>query len=206
MNIYSHQKYVVYHITYAGDKLPPNYIGSTTIDKIQQGYKGSVCSKEFKSIWQSEVKANPHLFSVQIISYHDTRPAATYKELQIQKLFNVVKNPLFVNKAYASVNGFFGMNICGENNPNFGKTPSEKTKNKLSIAMSGENNPNFGKQAWNKGKTPHNKGKPNSDKTRAKISKSLTGKTQTKIICPHCNKTGGNTAMKRYHFDNCKFK
>lgn len=121
MNIYSHQKYVVYHTTYSGNKLPANYIGSTSLEQIQKGYKGSVSSKEFKSIWKSEVKANPHLFSVQIISYHDTRPAATYKELQVQKIFNVVTNSLFVNKSYAQPNGFFGMNTSGKNNGNHGK-------------------------------------------------------------------------------------
>ena len=26
------------------------------------------------------------------------------------------------------------------------------------------------------------------------------------VTCPHCNKTGGATNMKRYHFDNCKKK
>ena len=27
-----------------------------------------------------------------------------------------------------------------------------------------------------------------------------------KIICPHCGKEGNNANMKRYHFDNCKYK
>lgn len=26
----------------------------------------------------------------------------------------------------------------------------------------------------------------------------------TKLICPHCNKEGGISQMKRYHLDNCK--
>jgi hypothetical protein len=26
------------------------------------------------------------------------------------------------------------------------------------------------------------------------------------VTCPHCNRTGGATNMKRYHFDNCKKK
>ena len=29
-------------------------------------------------------------------------------------------------------------------------------------------------------------------------------KSQYKITCPHCNKTGGSANMKRYHMDNCK--
>lgn len=27
---------------------------------------------------------------------------------------------------------------------------------------------------------------------------------QKRIECPHCGKVGGKSAMKRYHFDNCK--
>lgn len=31
-------------------------------------------------------------------------------------------------------------------------------------------------------------------------------KPQEKIKCPHCNKVGGNSIMKRHHFDNCKIR
>ena len=121
-NTYTEQKqYVVYHTTYSGDKFPANYIGSTSLRKFKSGYKGSVASKNYKSIWDSELKENPHLFSVIIISYHDTRPEATYKELQLQKIFNVVENPLFVNMSYAKPNGFFGKDNSGPNNPMYGK-------------------------------------------------------------------------------------
>ena len=26
------------------------------------------------------------------------------------------------------------------------------------------------------------------------------------VVCPHCNKSGKINGMKRYHFDNCKYK
>jgi len=29
-------------------------------------------------------------------------------------------------------------------------------------------------------------------------------KPQATVACPHCPKEGGNSLMKRYHFDNCK--
>lgn len=44
-------QYCVYHTTYIGNKLPPNYIGSTSVEKIKKGYYGSVKSKSYKSIW-----------------------------------------------------------------------------------------------------------------------------------------------------------
>jgi hypothetical protein len=117
-NTYTEQKYCVYITHYSGNALstktestisPSNYIGSTSVDKINNGYKGSVSSKKYKTIWESELKNNPHLFSVEIISYHDTRPEATYKELQLQRIFNVLTNPLFVNMSYAQPKGYLGM-------------------------------------------------------------------------------------------------
>ena len=124
-NTYTEQKYCVYITHYSENKLPSknnsaitpsNYIGTTSVDKINNGYKGSVSSKKYKTIWESELKNNPQLFSVEIISYHDTRPEATYKELQLQRIFNVVKNPLFINMAYASINGCHGMDVSGKLN------------------------------------------------------------------------------------------
>jgi hypothetical protein len=38
----------------------------------------------------------------------------------------------------------------------------------------------------------------------AKRSKKLTGYVHKKIQCPHCGESGGQTAIKRWHFDNCK--
>lgn len=43
----------------------------------------------------------------------------------------------------------------------------------------------------------------NTEAVRAKISQTLKGTTQPVVVCPHCDKQGGN-AMKRWHFGNCK--
>jgi len=34
----------------------------------------------------------------------------------------------------------------------------------------------------------------------------LLGKNLTKVTCPHCGLVGKGSNMKRYHFDNCKWK
>jgi hypothetical protein len=64
-----------------------------------------------------------------------------------------------------------------------GRTLSEETKAKLSAA---------------------NKGRTFSDESKAKMSAAQKGKPQSKVECPHCQKTGGPGAMKQWHFDNCK--
>ena len=50
---------------------------------------------------------------------------------------------------------------------------------------------------------------PHTEDAIARISKGRKGKGTGKhreTTCPHCGKEGGDRAMKRYHFDNCKHK
>lgn len=123
--------FCVYLISYKGNKLPPFYIGSTSVKKIQDGYKGSVKSKAYAKMWKAEVAANPHLFKAMVVSLHKTRKEATVKEHTLQTKMGVVKSPLYVNMAVASKDGFFGMDVSGELNPNFGKKASVETKAKM---------------------------------------------------------------------------
>lgn len=122
--------FCVYLISYRGNKLPPFYIGSSSVEKIQNGYRGSVKSKAYAKTWKTELTANPHLFKATIISTHDNRKDATLKEHYLQTTLGVIKSPLYVNMAVASIDGFFGMNVSGELNPHFGKkhTPGAKIK------------------------------------------------------------------------------
>jgi len=113
--------YCTYLTVYFGNKLPMFYIGSSFVVKINNGYHGSVSSKKYKSIWQSESKNNPHLFKTKIISYHNTRKSATEKELFLQKKMNVVKSTMYINESFATVNGCYGRDVKLENNPNYNK-------------------------------------------------------------------------------------
>ena len=92
---------------------------------------------------------------------------------------------------------------------NKGIPTSEETKKKQSLAKIG--------------KPSHRKGAVLSDETIAKIKanrpkvvlseagrqaiiKANTGRKHGTLTCPHCGKTGGLTAMPRWHFNNCKEK
>ena len=61
-------------------------------------------------------------------------------------------------------------------------------------------------QTWKDNISKAGKGKPKSQAMKDNLSKARKGKPQTKITCPHCGRTGGNSNMIRYHFDNCKHK
>jgi hypothetical protein len=80
--------------------------------------------------------------------------------------------------------------ICENHIGMRGKKHSEKTREKISEA--------------NKGEKHYNYGKHHSNETRKKMSGAQKGIPKSKIICPHCSKLGGSSAMKRWHFDNCK--
>lgn len=96
----------------------------------------------------------------------------------------------------------------GENNPFYGKKHSQETKNKISKTnqgkLSGNKNPFYGK----KHDIHPMKGKHHSQETINKIREGNKNKTYThKVIqCSHCLKSGGDNVMKRWHFDNCKYK
>ena len=117
--------------------MPANYIGSSSVDKVlNKNYHGSVASKRYKAIWLSELLLHPELFSTVIVSYHDTRSNATYRELQIQRTLNVVKSDLFINRAYASINGYGDTTYTSEekeitnkkkSDAHINRTPQEKT-------------------------------------------------------------------------------
>lgn len=143
--------YCTYLTIYSGNKLPPFYIGSTSVSNIDKGYNGSVKSKKYKKIWIDEINNNPELFKTIIISKHKSRKDALKKELFFQRSLNVVKNPMYINQSMAAPNGYFGRNVYKENHPNYGKRGKEvnwygkkrskKSKDNYSKSKLGHKNP-----------------------------------------------------------------
>lgn len=129
------KRYVVYLTRYSGDKLPPWYIGSSTEEKVLNGYNGSVRSKKWKNIYYKELKENKSLFKTRILSYHLTREESLKEELRLQRMHLVVKSEKYFNESYATPNGFFGRDISGELNPFYGKTHTSEYKAKREITL-----------------------------------------------------------------------
>ena len=128
--------YCVYLVTYNGNLLPKYYIGSTSIEKVNSGkYFGSVSSKKWKETFKSELLNNTHLFSIEILSKHELRIDALKEELKIQIKNNVVNSTQYINESFATINGMFGRDVKGKNNPMFGKKRLDS-----SLRMAGENN------------------------------------------------------------------
>lgn len=141
----------VYLTIYSGNKLPPFYIGSSTVEKVNNGYFGSVKSLEYSAIWKEETTNNPHHFKCRIISTHPTKKAALAREEELQRKLNVIKNPLYINKSYACKNGIFGRIGSVKTHHSYGKRGNEvgwygakrsdKSKKLYSTSKVGDKNP-----------------------------------------------------------------
>lgn len=114
--------FCTYLTVYSGNLFPKRYIGSTSVEKIQKGYHGSVASEDYKDLWEQELRDNPFLFKTRILTTHSDREEATQKELEIQKKYDVVIDEDYVNKSFAQPNGFFGRDVSGNKNPMHGKS------------------------------------------------------------------------------------
>ena len=73
----------------------------------------------------------------------------------------------------------------GENNPNFGKTASDKTRKLQSVKATG---------------------RKQSEKTIQRKADAIRGLKREKKLCPHCNQMIAVNGYARWHGDNCKSK
>lgn len=118
----------------------------------------------------------------------------------------------------------------GENNPFYGQTHTEETKNKISESKTGSkysdefkkkcskrmlgNTINNGRKHNDKTKQKHSEnnsgegnhmfGKQHSEKTLNLISDRIKESKKIKIKCEHCNKEVDKGNFNRWHGDNCK--
>jgi len=118
--------WVTYLTVYKGNKLPPFYIGYTKETKMKRGYKGSVKSKKYREIWNSEIQENSNLFETKILTRHLTKEDALHKEEKLHLSLKVHKNILYVNQCIS--NKKFATQK--------GRKLSEETKRKIGLANS----------------------------------------------------------------------
>ena len=90
----------------------------------------------------------------------------------------------------------------GIGNCNIGRKLSKQHRKNISVAKKASqyNHPDAVRQKISESKKGQQTrlGAITSDECKEKMRKPVT--------CPHCNKTGGLTGMKRWHFDNCKHR
>ena len=227
-------EYCTYLTTYRGTKMPMFYIGRSNVRSVQNGYRGSVSSKLYKQIWLEELEHNPHLFETKILTTHATQKEAAVQEEYFHKKHQVHKNPLYINQAtgagtfHADIRGkknpFYGSSRTGEQNPMYGKTHSERTRQKMSSSGKGKHSQPKTEE-FRQTMSEHYAGKTYEERFgveyAAEIRAKQSGKIRTeehkqnirnnpyhanrpKLRCPHCQKEVSASNLKRWHGDNCK--
>lgn len=162
--------YCTYLTIYRGNRLPPFYIGRTTVAAITNGYRGSVSSRMYKETWKAEIRDNPELFHTIILTRHVNKKESAEREERFHASLQVHKNPMYINMATASgdfytshkgaENFWFGKDRSGERNPMYGRRHSERTKTLISKNSKGKN-----------------KGVPKSKEHVQRVRESLSGRT-----------------------------
>lgn len=105
---------------------------------------------------------------------------------------------------------------CGDKHPMYGKKHTEEARKKIKEARAKQIMKPMSEETRKKISLA-NKGKPISENLRLAVIESNKRRTGIKrkgsgckgvkqklVTCPYCGKTGGISAMKQHHFDNCK--
>jgi hypothetical protein len=177
------------------------------------------------------LKSRPDDFVKFVIMTFDTRDEAHQHEIDLHNEYDVGKNPRFYNKVKSTSTGFntAGIKLSQDHKDKIGAAqkgkpgmkPTQETRDKMSAAGKGKNQgpqkkatcPHCGKlggisamKHYHFDNCPTYTGKACKKLSQDKISvgkKGIKIGPQKKATCPHCGKSGGISAMKRLHFDNC---
>jgi hypothetical protein len=226
-------EYCTYLTIYRGNKMPPFYIGRSSVKNVQKGYHGTVSSKLYKQVWLDELEQNPHLFETKILTTHSTKKEAAEQEEYLHKKHQVHKNPLYINQAtgagtfHADVKGkknpWYGKSRSGELNPMYGRTHSERTRQKMSSNGKGKHSQPKTEE-FKQAARERQLGKSYEERFGAEYAKQIRDKqrgpkslehiqkikenpyhaNRPKLRCPHCQKEVSASNLKRWHGDNCK--
>jgi hypothetical protein len=158
------------------------------LDNPPQFAKLNLTTKEWEEMVLEELDPTipmaPYTFGKEHHWWGRKHTEETKRKIALSKLGR--KMPQCGNKGKA--NPMYG--VRGEEHHWWGRKHSADARKRMSEAK--------------KDYVPWNVGKSHSESTRKNISQAL--KNKPKISCPHCDKVGSASNMKRYHFDNCKRK
>ena len=198
-------KFIIYKTTNLLDG--KYYIGCHCTEDINDSYLGS--GKHLKSAIKKYGREN---FVKEILYIFDNKEDMFNKEIEIVNE-DFVNDPMTYNLKQGGSGGnpgivgaFFGKKHKADSIERIRKaslkqvtTPEKRLR--LSINNWAKKDPKSHREQVSKA----NKGIPKSESHKEKLRQINLGKKHNVISCPHCGKEGGERAIKRWHFDNCKY-
>lgn len=183
------------------------YIGMHSTNNLDDGYMGSGTRLRY-----SINKYGKENHTMEILEFFSTREELCKREEEMITITEVTEK----NCMNMKIGGQYSSGMLG-------KKHSIETREKMSIKGKGRIFSDAHKLALKesrkkqtftdetlKKKSDSMKGnknglgyKPTDESNKARSLK-VKGRKQETIICPYCQATGGISAMKRHHFENCK--
>ena len=186
------------------------YIGVHRTTNLNDGYMGSG-----KIIKNAIEKYGVENFSKTILEFFNNEDEMYQREKEVvtdefliqDHVYNLRRggNGGFDYINSSGIKKFHGKKHTEESKKLMGHTISDEEKMKLSARSQGNN---FNPKLRLKG-SDHPASKAKSEKHKAKISETMKNNKDElykTLECPHCGKIGGDRALKRWHFDNCKLR
>jgi len=198
------------------------YLGKTE-SKDPHKYSGS------GTYWKSHLKKHGKDYHTEIIKECQTKDEFAYWGLFYSNLWNVVESNEWANlkeetgDAHGKLSpesrrkigeaglgrepwnkGMSGFR-AGNNHHFYGKSRTEQDRKKISEGRKGKSTGH--RQHTNETKEKIKAARSlqtMSNETKIKIGDSNRGRPKPLSTCPHCGKTGGISAMARWHFNRCQ--
>ena len=167
------------------------YVGIGSDDK----YKRAKVKTNRSSYWKNIV--NKTDYKIEIIIDDIEYEQACKKEIEFIQLYGRK------DKGLGTL-----VNLTNGGEGTLGIILSDETRKKMSLSQSGKVLSESTLIKFRAKKSEQTKLKmcnPKTEEHKLNISKARLGVKAKLIICPNCNKKGGENTMKRWHFNNCKF-
>ncbi len=196
------------------------YIGQKTSTYFVKSYYGSgiLLKKALK-------KYGSFNFQIEIIKWCYNKNDLNESEIYYIDKFDAINDDIYYNLTPGGIGGATRIGYKNSvdmnakiSQSNTGKKRTKIQNEKQSLRMLKTGNPNYNKSMSDEQKSlisKANLGHIVTEVTRNKISETKRNNTRPAwnknkkydiITCPYCSKKGGGPNMKRYHFNNCKFK
>lgn len=190
------------------------YVGVHKTKNLDDGYMGSG-----KIIRRAILKHGIENFKKDILEFFDTPERMYSREKEIVTEEFLARSDVY-NLRRGGTGGFDYINKINPT-PFKGRTHSDSTKQLLreintGRKLSAEHKEKISQNNWSKSNPERQREharliaskRIRTEEEKNKISASLKGRPSPKrdVVCPHCQKQGGENIMKRWHFDNCKLR